>query len=220
VEIADVWRGLDAIAGKSPVFAAYARLARALLLTARRRDELGGAHWREVLAEPAGLNSHTLVIPASRMKSKSAFAMPVTAPVLALFGPPPAVAYFGPGGEGFIFGADGRQPFAGYSRPKAALDAAIAALRKRQGRPAMEPWRHHDLRRSGRSLMSRIGIAADIAERVLDHAMPGIRRTYDLHSYEAEKRDALERLARLIGSIVDPPAGGTIVPLTKKRKIA
>jgi hypothetical protein len=42
-EIRDVWRGLDAIAGQSPVFAAYVRLVRALLLTARRRDELGGA---------------------------------------------------------------------------------------------------------------------------------------------------------------------------------
>jgi hypothetical protein len=48
----------------------------------------------------------------------------------------------------------------------------------------------------------------------------GVRKTYDLHSYESEKRDALERLARLVGSIVDPPAGGTIVPLAKKRKIA
>jgi integrase len=206
-EIVDVWHGLDAIAGESPVFAVYARLVKALLLTARRRDELGGAHWREVIAD-------TLVIPANRMKSKAAFAMPITAPVMELFGPPPAVAFFGPAGEGYIFSADGTRPFAGYSRPKAALNEAIAVLRQRERRPPMEPWTHHDLRRTGRSLMSRLKIEADIAERVLDHAMGGIRKVYDVHDYIDEKRDALTRLAALIGSIAYPPTG-TVVPLRK-----
>jgi integrase len=163
-EIRDVWRGLDAIVDKSPVFPIYGRLVRALLLTARRRNELGGAHWREVIAD-------TLVIPASRMKSKDALAMPIAAPVAELFGPPPAVAFFGPGGEGFIFSTDGRRPFGGWSRPKRALDEAIAAIRQREGREPMEPWTQHDLRRTARSLMSRIGIVADIAERVLDHCV-------------------------------------------------
>jgi hypothetical protein len=147
------------------------------------------------------------------MKSKAAFAMPVTAPVLALFGPPSAVAFFGPGGEGFIFSADGSGPFAGYSRPKAALDAAIAALRQRDGRPPMEPWRLHDARRTGRSLMSRLKISSDIAERVLDHALVGVRKTYDLHDYIDEKRHALEALASLVGRIVDPSP--TVVPMAR-----
>jgi hypothetical protein len=151
-EIRDVWRGLDVIAGESPVFAAYAPLVRALLLMARRRDELGGAHWREVIAD-------ILMIPGARMK----------------------------------------------------------ALRKREGRPAMEPWRLHDARRTGRSLMSRLRIPADPCERVLDHALPTIRKTYDLHDYIDEKRAALEALAALVDRIVDPN-GGTVAPFAKAQK--
>jgi hypothetical protein len=100
-EIVDVWRSCDAIAGQSPVFGVYAWLVRALLLTARMRDELGGAHWREVEGD-------VLVIPVARSKSKAAIAMPITAPVLALFGPR---------GDGYIFGWD--RPFTAWSRPKA-----------------------------------------------------------------------------------------------------
>jgi len=46
--------------------------------------------------------------------------------------------------------------------------------------------------------MSRAGVAADVAERVLGHKIPGVRGVYDRHQYISEKRDALERLAVLI----------------------
>jgi hypothetical protein len=82
----------------------------------------------------------------------------------------------------------------------------------------MAGWRHHDLQRTGRSLMSRLKISSDIAERVLDHAV-GVRKTYDLHDYLDVKCDALEKLAALVGRIVDP-GGGTVVPFAKERKTA
>jgi FixJ family two-component response regulator len=62
----------------------------------------------------------------------------------------------------------------------------------------------HDLRRTSRSLMSRAGVPADTAERVLGHALPGIRGVYDRHAYKAEKADALRRLATLPGTILIP----------------
>ena len=60
--------------------------------------------------------------------------------------------------------------------------------------------------------MSRAGVVSDVAERVLGHAMPGVRGVYDRHAYLEEKRDALERLATLVGKITNPPAGN-VVPL-------
>jgi hypothetical protein len=54
-------------------------------------------------------------------------------------------------------------------------------------------------------LLSRAGIPADIAERVLGHSMSAIRQTYDRHEYEAEKRHAFEALARMIERIVHAP---------------
>jgi integrase len=62
----------------------------------------------------------------------------------------------------------------------------------------------HDLRRSARTLMPRAGVSADTAERVLGHAMEGIRGTYDWHGYANEKADALQRLADLVEGIVKP----------------
>ena len=70
----------------------------------------------------------------------------------------------------------------------------------------MPNWTLHDLRRTARTLMSRAGVRPDVAERVVGHAVGGaVAQIYDRHSYEAEKRDALERLAALIQGVVNPP---------------
>ena len=53
----------------------------------------------------------------------------------------------------------------------------------------------HDLRRTVRTGLARLGIRPDIAERCLNHAQPGIIETYDTHHYLEEKRDALTRWA-------------------------
>jgi integrase len=63
-------------------------------------------------------------------------------------------------------------------------------------------WTLHDLRRTARSLMARAGVTGDIGEMVLGHVLPGVRGVYDRHKYEAEKRDALEKLAQTISSIL------------------
>src|SRR5262249_27717667 len=64
----------------------------------------------------------------------------------------------------------------------------------------------HDIRRTARTLLSRSGIASDIAERCLGHAIGGVRGTYDRHSYHEEKRRAFEALAALVGRVNDPSA--------------
>jgi hypothetical protein len=54
------------------------------------------------------------------------------------------------------------------------------------------------------------GVQSDVAERVLGHVIPGVRGVYDRHSYAAEKRDALEKLAVLIGRILKSPADNVV----------
>jgi integrase len=117
--------------------------------------------------------------------------------------------------SGFVFtSTDGELPFSGFSKAKRALDKAIAKLRKTDKRKPMPHWTLHDLRRTARSLMSRAGVAADIAERVLGHKIPGVRGVYDRHEYIAEKREALERLATLVERIINRPPGN-VVPLAR-----
>ena len=179
-EIRDLWAALDELE-HAP--ACYPAFMRTLLLTGQRRQEVSHARWEEVAGD-------MWTIPAARSKNKIEQTVPLTGAVKALLGPPRA---------GFIFSSDGGQrAFSGYSKAKRALDAKLAEIRKRDKRQPVPQWQHHDIRRTARSLMSRAGVSADVAERVIGHAIPGVRGIYDRHRYEAEKRDALERLAALV----------------------
>jgi integrase len=71
-------------------------------------------------------------------------------------------------------------------------------------------WTIHDLRRTARSLMSRAGVQSEHAERVLGHVIGGVEGIYDRHHYDSEKALALEKLAALVGRIVNPPAKNVI----------
>ena len=52
-------------------------------------------------------------------------------------------------------------------------------------------WTPHDLRRTAATLMTALGVSPDIADRCLNHKEPNrIRRTYQQHSYEVEKKAA------------------------------
>ena len=95
------------------------------------------------------------------------------------------------------FSGDG--PIAGFAKFKSALDARVAKVEP------LEPWTLHDARRTARSLMAEAGVRPDIAERVMGHAITGVEGVYDRHSYIDEKAKALEKLAALVASIVNPP---------------
>jgi len=62
-----------------------------------------------------------------------------------------------------------------------------------------------------RSLLSRAGVDADIAERCITHVIPGVRATYDRHKYIGEMCLAFEALAAQIDRIVNPQPN--VVPL-------
>jgi integrase len=189
-EIRDLWRGLEDV---PPVYAAFIR---ALLLSGQRRDEVRRATWEEAAGD-------AWIIPAARYKGKRDQLVPLTPEIAAQF------ALASPRRSGFIFSQNGGDCSIGsLAARKCRLDVAIAAKR---GRPLAQ-WQLHDLRRTARTLMGRAGVSSDVAERVLGHALPGVRKTYDRHLYAAEKREALERLAALIARIVHPEAAVVAFP--------
>jgi integrase len=65
----------------------------------------------------------------------------------------------------------------------------------------VEGFRVHDLRRSGRTLMSRAGVLPHVGEAVLGHSLRGVHKVYDRFAYVNEMADALEKLAALIKQI-------------------
>lgn len=199
-ELRDLWRALDELGNTAP--ACYPAYIRTLVLTAQRRTDVA----RMAAAE---ISDTTWTIPATRFKTKVENVVPLSRATLQLIGP---------SRKKFIFSTDGgRRAFSGFSKSKAELDRKIGELRARDGRKAMPRWVLHDLRRTARSLMSRAGVPSDIAERVLGHAIGGVRAVYDRHDFLVEKADALEKLAALVDRIINPAEN--LVPLATKKAL-
>lgn len=76
-------------------------------------------------------------------------------------------------------------------------------------------WTPHDLRRTGATMMTALGVLPEIAERCLNHTEENkMKRTYQRHSYENEKRAAWQLLGeRLEILISDMP---NVVTLPRK----
>jgi integrase len=66
----------------------------------------------------------------------------------------------------------------------------------------IDHWVPHDLRRTVRTGLSRLGCPSEVAEAILGHARSGIEGTYDLHKYEAESRGWLQQWADHMDSLL------------------
>ncbi len=65
----------------------------------------------------------------------------------------------------------------------------------------MDSWGAHDLRRTGRTMLSELGIAPNIGERILNHSMGRIEVIYDIFGYLPQKAAALNKLGNRIDQI-------------------
>jgi integrase len=75
---------------------------------------------------------------------------------------------------------------------RGTLSRAVATWQKQSG---ARRFTVHDLRRTARTVLARIGVSHEVAERVVGHVVgSAVSRVYDRHDYEAEKRDALNKL--------------------------
>lgn len=198
-EIRDVWAALDKL--EQP--ACYPRYVKSLLLAMTRRNESARMHTDE-------LESDLWVIPGSRYKNKQDHVIPITPAIRELIGEKPDGCK---GNSWFVFSTThGAKAFSGFSKAKKELDSIIAKIRKAEGRAPIKQWQLHDLRRTGRSLMSRAKVDADHAERCMGHVIGGVRETYDRYEYLEEKRKAFEALASMLDMILNPPADN-VVPM-------
>jgi integrase len=184
-EICSLWLALESDESPLP----FRNIVRVLLLTAQRRNEVGSMQAVEI-------DGDTWTIPAERYKTGVPNVVPLTNE---------ARCWIGEREVGFLFSSNGgKRAFNGYSKAKSQLDRVIAQQRKKAKLKVMPSWTLHDLRRTARSLMARAGVPSDVAEQVLGHKISGVRGVYDRHGYAAEKREALEKLAALLGRILTP----------------
>jgi integrase len=182
----------------------YQHIYQLLALTGLRRNEVAWARWSEM-----DLQAKLWMIPVERMKGGAAHVVPLTDDVLAILQDLPRFA----AGD-FLFSTTfGRKPVRGFNRAKHRLDQYMLRSWRAIGRVRGEdrrnkkfpPFKIHDVRRTVRTGLSALPIPDIVRELVVAHAQQGMRRVYDLHAYESEKRHALELWAARLRSIVEPP---------------
>ena len=91
--------------------------------------------------------------------------------------------------------------------PVTELKKVMRRVRIRSG----VEFRGHDLRRTAASMMTSAGVSRLVVGRVLNHAEQGVTAVYDRHSYDAEKRAALDLWYRRVRQIVSGDQPGAKV---------
>jgi len=203
-EIVAFWRASETLGYP------FGRVFQLLLLTACRRDEIGAARWSEVTADA------TLEIPSQRYKLKRPHIAPLSRSALAIVEALPRID-----GTEFIFTTTGKTPVSGWSRAKEQLDTRmleeLRAMAKDPAKVTLPEWRLHDLRRTARTGLSKLGVSPDIGEMVLGHAIGGIRGVYDRYGFLPEKRAAIEKWGSHVMGLLSPPAdGGKVITMVRR----
>lgn len=148
-------------------------------------------------------------IPGSEYKTGKAFILPLSPMAADILR---AVPRFTEGP--YVFSTmGGKRPISGFSKAKTSLDTAIANVRAEAGvRGDMPRWTLHDLRRTARSLLSRLRVPFDVAEMCLGHKQSKVARTYNRHDYYDEKREALTLLADRVALLTAPGEKVAVLP--------
>ena len=85
---------------------------------------------------------------------------------------------------------------------KMATARAMARLSKRLKEKGIDPVRPHDLRRTFRTALARIGIAPHIAERCINHADANpLDAVYNAHDYRPQMVEAWDRVGTHIAAL-------------------
>ena len=193
-EIGEIW---DAAGGLGYPFGPAIQL---LILTASRRDEVGGMRLEEISSPPEG-EGGCWTLPAHRSKNTRAIRMPLVPAARRILTQALADrAVDGP----FVFSTTGRSSISGWSRAKRRIDQVIRARRgERDIEQVMPEWRLHDLRRAfATAACDQLQIDPAIADRCLNHVGAAttsvISRVYARNELFEQRRDALERWAQLL----------------------
>ena len=173
----------------------FGKIIRLLILTGCRRDEIGSLHWSEI-----DLDAETLTIPAARSKNRRAHCLILPTMVLDILKSIPRRT-----DRDYVFGQRG----SGFQRYGACTNALRARL------PASMPaWTLHDLRRTMRTGIGKLGTPTHVAELAINHVRKGIEGVYDRHNYEREIGHALAQWAAHVAAIIDG-RDSNVVPLKR-----
>ena len=178
----------------------YGNILKLILLTGCRREEIGGLKWSEI-----DLEARTITLPSDRTKNGLDFVIPLSATALAIL-----TSTERRGDHVFGRRSNG---FSGWSRAKRELDEVVK----------IESWTVHDLRRTVATKLaeSPVSIQPHIVEAVLNHvsgAKDGVAGIYNRAQYQPEKKDALDRWAHHLKTVIAQATGANVTPIKAARR--
>jgi integrase len=172
-ELAMVWRAC----GNDDL----GRITKLLILSGCRANEIGGLKWSEI-----DLERGVIAIPAARIKNNRELKLPITDMMREVI-----AQVLQRVGRDHLFGERSDSGFAFWSKQRSLRDVIGG-----------ERWTLHDLRRTFRTGLSRIGVQPHVAELAVNHRKSGIESVYDRHSYSREIAAAFAQWSDHVQSIV------------------
>ena len=192
-EIRAVWQAMEA---EQPLVAAMFKLR---LVTAQRGGEVASMTWEDL-----DLATGWWTIPAERSKNGLSHRVPLSPQALAVLED--------------VRGQDNGSPWLFPSpKPGRHIEHLVQAAKRIRERAGVE-FVPHDLRRTAASLMTGMGIPRLTVKKILNHVERDVTATYDRHSYDQEKRQALDAWGqRLIEIVSGEPKASNVVSLEQGR---
>jgi integrase len=156
---------------------------RLLMLTGCRENEICGA--RRKWLDP---EARTLLIPPEHYKSGRNFLVTLPDQAIEVID---SLPLWNEGGF-MLSTTNGKKQVAGVARKVIDdLHTKAEVILK----ASMDRFALHDLRRTVRTHLSRLGVDDVVGELVLGHALTGLQARYNVYGFAAEKRAALEKWA-------------------------
>ena len=157
------------------------------LVTAARKGEVLTAEWSEF-----DLNEKVWNLPAEKSKNNLAHRVPLSPQALEIIKQIKEQS----GKSRWLF------PTPISKDSHVTLQSTNHALKRNIKILNIVPFTPHDLRRTAASQMTSMGIPRLVVSKILNHAESGVTAIYDRHSYDKEKRQALETWGRKVESII------------------
>jgi integrase len=184
-EIQTLWK---AFAEEQPQVGSTFRLR---LITAQRGGEVCSAEWKDLDVDNAWWT-----IPAEKAKNGLAHRVPLSPLAVRIFEELRQKQNMSKTRKGAPWVFPARRGEAG------SLYTVQKAVERIRERTNIKDFRAHDLRRTAASLMTGMGIPRLTVSKILNRVEPGVTAVYDRHSYDKEKREALEAWSRRLQLMV------------------
>jgi len=156
------------------------------LVTAQRRGEVATMAWDDL-----DIDSGWWTIPTERSKNKLPHRVPLSEQAIQILD---ELRELNPESDWAVPSPHGDKPI--------TPGCISRALMKNLDVLGISNFTPHDLRRTAASQMTAMGISRLVASKLLNHVESGITAVYDRHSYDQEKRYALDAWGRKLDTII------------------